>query len=116
MLRTLTLRLLHLESRQGPYLSVAVSPAISRQKATRARVTLNLTAGLSQEHCLGSAGPANFHQSADKPLKELRRPLSEYGSERYPSEHPGLALSEIPDELARAHLAPPILHTIMAAM
>ncbi len=36
----------------------------------------------AREHCLGSAGPANLLQSANKPLKELRRALSEYGRGR----------------------------------
>jgi len=36
---------------------------------------------LAHEHCLGSAGPANFHQSPDKPLIKRRRPLSEYNSD-----------------------------------
>ena len=45
MLHTLTLRLLDLESRQDPYLSVAVSPAIFRQKITRARETLTSQPG-----------------------------------------------------------------------
>ena len=80
MLHTLTLRLLDLESWQDVYLSVAVNPTIFRQKATRASVTQGPTAGLSREHCLGSAGPTDFHLSADKPLKELRHPLSEYDS------------------------------------
>ncbi len=36
----------------------------------------------AHEHCLGSADSAYFQRSADKSLKVLKRPLSEYGSAR----------------------------------
>ena len=57
MLHALALRPSDFESRQNPYMSVAVNPAIFRQKATQALATLDVIAGLAREHCLGSAGP-----------------------------------------------------------
>ena len=82
VLHALALRPSDFESRQDPYLSVAANPALFRQKDTRAHETLDITVGLSREHCLGSAGAATFPRSADMPLHELRHPLSEYGNAR----------------------------------
>ncbi len=50
------------------------------RKTFRRQGGSSIVSGYSLRHFLRSAGPANFLQSADKPLNQLGCPLSEHGS------------------------------------
>jgi len=73
MLHALALLPSDFESGQDPYLSVAASPAIFRQKTTRSPESLDITAGLSREHCLGStaAAPGRHPSPSDCDLEDM---------------------------------------------
>ena len=61
------------------------SPANSRQLPERQSARFSSPEYYRLEHCVGSACGANLLDSADKSLKEIRQPLSEYGSTFYGS-------------------------------